>query len=397
MQSDECQTKAPQNICFLSANYPYANDSTYPFVKQLVDAIADNGCACDVIAPQSVSNNILSSRRMRPLHWKYQTSNNHTVNVYQPLFISFSNLRINKSSVSALLFTAAAKKAFKGISSHHIDIIYGHFWSSGMVAASVTRAKPIPLFVASGESAIAVHKKYSQKDIDYLKSRSTGVICVSSKNLEESKALGLIEHSPAIVIPNGVDKTKFFPRDKQEIRKKLSISEDAFIVVFVGAFIERKGIAKLSSAIKMVGSDVHSFFIGKGDIRPDCSGILHCGPLSHDRIPEYLSAADVFVLPTLAEGCSNAIVEAMACGLPIISSDLSFNDDILTTENAIRVDPNNVSAIAAAITELRDNTTLRSRMAMASLKQAQDMGIETRAERIIDFMMTCIDHQKESN
>ena len=92
-----------------------------------------------------------------------------------------------------------------------------------------------------------------------------------------------------------------------------------------------------------------SIFIGSGEQTPEIDGILFCGKLPHDQIVHYLNAADVFVLPTLAEGCSNAIIEAMACGLPIISSDLPFNDDILDAENSIRVNSLDVESIAEAI------------------------------------------------
>lgn len=394
MQSDEFQAKSwLRKICFVSAGYPYNDDYSYPFVKQLVDAIADLGYSCEVIVPQSISKNILNHKGKRPLHWKYETAAKHTVNVHQPSFVSFSNLKIKNMSISAVLSAMAVRRAFRAITDD-VEVIYGHFWGSGMCAAYITQSKPIPLFIASGESVVSVHKNYPQKCIDYLKRRSTGVICVSTKNLQESTSLGLIEKSPAIVIPNGVDKKKFYPRDKQEIRKKLDIEEDAFVVAFVGAFIERKGVERLSNAIKISGRKIHSFFIGKGGLHPDCPGILHCGPLPHDLVPEYLSAADVFVLPTLAEGCSNAIVEAMACGLPIISSNLPFNDDILTDENAIRVDPNNVEEIAAAIQKLQSNQLLRKRMSEASLRLAQTMDIQTRAKRIIGFMESCIQQKK---
>ena len=81
-----------------------------------------------------------------------------------------------------------------------------------------------------------------------------------------------------------------------------------------------------------------------------------------------MNAADVFVLPTLAEGCCNAILEAMACGLPIISSNLPFNWDILNDKNSILIDPNNINQIADAIQRLRDSPKLRSEMSEEALK-----------------------------
>ena len=94
------------------------------------------------------------------------------------------------------------------------------------------------------------------------------------------------------------------------------------------------------------------------------------------------------MLPTLAEGCCNAIVEAMSCGLPIISSNLSFNWDVLDDNNSIMVDPNDVNAIAKAIEQLRDDKELRSRMAASSLEKAKSLTIDQRARGIIDFLIT---------
>ena len=74
----------------------------------------------------------------------------------------------------------------------------------------------------------------------------------------------------------------------------------------------------------------------------------------------------MFCLPTLNEGCSNAIVEAIACGLPIISSNLPFNDDILDSSNALLVNPESVDDIASAIKQLMDNSDLRQKLAEGS-------------------------------
>ena len=57
--------------------------------------------------------------------------------------------------------------------------------------------------------------------------------------------------------------------------------------------------------------------------------ILYCGKLQHECIPELLCAADFFILPTKAEGCCNAIIAAMACGLPILCSDVCDNPSIV--------------------------------------------------------------------
>lgn len=89
----------------------------------------------------------------------------------------------------------------------------------------------------------------------------------------------------------------------------------------------------------------------------------------------------MFCLPTLNEGCSNAIVEAIACGLPIISSNLPFNDDILDSSNALLVNPESVDDIASAIKQLMDNSDLRQKLAEGSKEKAKSLWIEFRAKK----------------
>ena len=113
--------------------------------------------------------------------------------------------------------------------------------------------------------------------------------------------------------------------------------------------------------------------------------MLFEGRLLHEQIPIYLNAADVFVLPTLKEGCCNAVVEAMACGLPIISSNLAFNWDVLDETNSIMIDPQNIQQIRDAIIKLRDDSVLRKRLAEGALRKAESLTIDQRAKEIMKF------------
>ena len=76
----------------------------------------------------------------------------------------------------------------------------------------------------------------------------------------------------------------------------------------------------------------------------------------------------------------------MACGLPIISSNLPFNFDILTTNNALLIDPMNVQQIADAIKQLQEHPTLQQQMSAASMAAAKDLTIQKRVGKILDFI-----------
>lgn len=364
------------NILVVTPDYPDRYKVHYPFVKQLVDEFARQGNRCFVIAPYSITNN----KRFYPAK-EYDGE----VTVYRPNHLSFSNIEIGKFKPSDYFRRRAIKRATKWLPVKP-DVVYCHFWECAVEAYPYAKAENIPLFVATGESNISsfmVSEEVTVEMRDFIR----GVICVSSKNKEESVSLGLTTPEKCFVSPNSVNSNLFKKLNKKECRQKLGLPLDAFIVSFVGAFIERKGVKRVADAIKQIqGKTVYSCFIGRGTQEPDCDNILFKGSLPHESIPTYLNASDVFVLPTLAEGCCNAIVEAMSCGLPIISSNLPFNWDVLDDSNSIMIDPNNVNDIAEAIKTLRDNIELREKMAKLSLEKAQSLTIDQRAKDIVRFI-----------
>ena len=79
-------------------------------------------------------------------------------------------------------------------------------------------------------------------------------------------------------------------------------------------------------------------------------------------------------------------MEALSCGLPVISSDLPFNDGILDKKNSIRVNPNNVDEIAVAIQELYQNTDYKDLLSKGAVIFSENLGIDKRAQNVIKFM-----------
>ena len=190
---------------------------------------------------------------------------------------------------------------------------------------------------------------------------------------------------PIGVFPNGFNKSKFFAMDQYLARQQLNIPDDKYIIAFTGTFKESKGVRELCAALNQL-DDVYSFFMGKGDLKPDCKNILFCDSVPNDELHIYLNAADIFVLPTKGEGCCNAIIEALACGLPVISSDSSYNDDILNDDNSIRINVDDVNQIAEAIERLRQDDELRDKLASGASASAEVLDIDARAEKILKFM-----------
>ena len=376
------------HILFFASTYPHPSYPFSAFIKVLCEEMTRQGHEITVIAPQSMTSILLGRKTKLPKDVLYDVlcvdsiSHIRVLRPYVPTFGRFHGLTWRvKRYVSYRIF----KKL--GITP---DILYAHFWNNAYNALDITKSNRVPLFVATGEDKIVIDRVLNLKSIIELKKNVKGVICVSTKNKIESINLGLTVEDKCILLPNAINPELFKKKDKYECRKRLGFPKDAFIVAFSGRFVERKGVKRVSDAIKHCADEtIKSIFIGQttGDNSntPDCNGILFMGPLEQSQMPDYLNAADVFVLPSLAEGCSNSIIEAMACGLPIISSALPFNDDICTEDNSILVDPMNIHAISDAIKKMK-NDDFRNKLSKGALHTAAGLTIKERTSSILKFI-----------
>jgi len=378
------------HICVVTEECPSKEYSIYPFIEQLCNALSREYIKVSVISPQSITKSIFRGIPFEKTKSSISDTKSNAIDIYRPLTISFGSI-IFLNRLNSLLFSNAIHRGFRRIHNRP-DVIYAHFWHNGLIAYKALHKSGLPLFIASGENDIDerfVNKNRLIRDfISYVK----GVICVSTKNKNASILLGLADEEKCIVLPNGINSNLFYKKDKKKCRDIFGFNKDDFIVAFVGSFEARKGANRVAAAISRLNDKcIKSIFIGKPldgtmPYLPECDGILYCGTLSHNKVPDYLSCADVFVLPTLSEGCSNAIIEALGCGLPVVSSNLPFNTDILNESNSVLIDPINIEEIASAINELKDNPDKLDKLSQGALDTAQNLSIEMRAKNILEFI-----------
>lgn len=373
-----------KHIVFITSHYPTKDNPDQAFVQPIARGIVDAGVSCTVICPQSITRWIRYGEKRRPYEWFDETNQGKPVRILQPAFFSFSEKIVAGVSLTNLFYGLAIRRAYQK-QPQKTDAIYAHFWNSGIAASFATHGA-VPIITASGEQKIALDKdcgpRFWKKHLPGIR----GMIAVSTKNRDESRDCGLFQYNPkTTVLLNATDPALFYPMDRMEARKKLGLPLEDTIAVFVGSFEERKGPKRVLEAAKQVPG-LKLIFAGIGQDKPQSQQVLFAGAIPHEELVTYLNAADFFVLPTLAEGCCNAIIEAMACGLPVISSNRPFNDDVMTQENSIKIEPTDIDDIAQAMDKLYKDTALRQKLARGALETAAGLRIENRVRNILNFM-----------
>lgn len=148
------------------------------------------------------------------------------------------------------------------------------------------------------------------------------------------------------VIGNGVDLIKFQPIDRHQARHDLGLPDTAKVLVSVGGLVERKGFHRVIEVLLMLirqVPDLYYLVVGGASPEGDMSmalrqqvhhlgldaHVIFTGPLPPERLCVPLSAADVFVLATRNEGWANVFLEAMACGLPVVTTEVGGNAEVV--------------------------------------------------------------------
>lgn len=369
-----------RKICIIAENYPTKSEPSFPFVQQLASSLSNIDCECSVIAPQSITKVLLKRTKRKPVI-SVDKDHEREIRVIRPWIVTFSNTS-NKVllKISDWFWKKGIAYGLKHLAKP--DVLYCYFWHIGLKTSMAVKNINIPIFVQASECELTVS--------DYMKTeenlkRISGVICASSKNYDESVEAGLVLPEKTCIAVNGYRRDEFYPIKKNEARRKLGIKEDLFIVSFVGGFIPRKGIKQLCDALNRF-DDVYSIFIGSGHINPNCKNILFTGSVPHIELVNYLNCSDVFVLPTEAEGCCNAIIEAIACGLPVISSNKKFNNEIIDQTSSIRINEQSADEIYYAIKELKEDPVKREQLSIGALKKSEQLTIEKRALAIKNYI-----------
>lgn len=220
----------------------------------------------------------------------------------------------------------------------------------------------VPERPAIADTRLAVEREILEK--------AACVVATSPQEQENLRSLvsrwGRLE-----VIPCGTDTEKFRLMPKSEARAKLGLDRRSKIILYVGRFDPRKGIetaVRAAALLKAQGEDELKLLIvgGSSHHLPDAqerarienivrevgleAETLFAGQIDHDQLPLYYTAADVAVIPSHYEPFGLVAIEAMACGTPVVASDVGgLKFTIIPQETGLLVPPKDTSAFASAI------------------------------------------------
>jgi len=314
----------------------------------------------------------------RPLPAKQEIQSG--VEVMFPRFFAIPGMLRGLDSLSMALGSYFTLRRLKARGYNFID---AHFaYPDGHAATRLGRWLKLPVSVTlrgtevpqSRNPALVPKLRQVFRDADR-------IITVSDSLRQLAYTLGLAEQRGQVV-GNGVDARRFSPVDKSAARQRFGLSESAQVLITVGGLVERKGfhrvIACLPELLKK-HPELHYLIVGgacpEGDmtqaLRDQVAqlGLSNCvhflGPIAPDDLKWPLSAADVFVLSTRNEGWANVILEAMACGIPVVASDVGGNAEVVSSPELGAIVPFDdhsalTSALAAALTQDWDARIIRT-------------------------------------
>jgi UDP-glucose:(heptosyl)LPS alpha-1,3-glucosyltransferase len=222
------------------------------------------------------------------------------------------------------------------------------------------------------------------------------IVAVSNLVKEEMVRWYGCEPERITVVHNGANLAKFTAdireRHRDEMRRKLGLDEKEIMLLFVGHNYKRKGLHALIRALPMLNGTARSrlVVVGKGRRAP-CDRIAEALGVS-DRIqyagttdePEkFYAAADIFCFPSYYDPCANVVLEALACGLPVVTSTTNGSGEIITQgKEGYVVEPDDAEALAAAIRGLF-SPAFRRGASLAARRLAESRPIERNFEEIM--------------
>ncbi|OQY88555.1 MAG: glycosyl transferase [Anaerolineae bacterium UTCFX1] len=299
------------------------------------------------------------------------------------------------------------------------DIIHSHYWMSGIAAASLSDAwagAPIVhMFHTLGEMKNRIARTEAEREGAYriegekrVLRRVDRIVVATLAEMTQLRFLYKADSSKMVVIPPGVNVGRFYPIPSDEAKAYIGLKPDDRMILFVGRIEPLKGVDTLLEAMSCLqmkeSRPVHLAIIG-GDpsaspeemnaemarLKNLCEvlgldqSVVFLGVRDQDKLSYYYSAAEVVVMPSHYESFGMVALEAMACGTPVIASEVGGLAYLVRDgETGFTIPAEEPETLCEKLSWLLNDEALRRKMSAQAAAYAQDYAWEKIAKRIVD-------------
>lgn len=366
-------------ICTLTSSFPrYKGDMSGIFIYHLSKSLIDKGVEVEIICPHffgypkfEIMDGIKIHRFTYFIPEKYQKlAYGHGIlkNIHTDII---SILQLPFFLLASLLYTLWKIKKLKP------DIIHSHWMiPQGLIGIICRRILKVPcVTTVHGSDIFGLNEQWIDKfKAEVIKWSDK---CTVNSQRAKNKVMELICREDIKTIPMGVD-TEIFKRTSDVIELRRLYGKNTKIILYVGRFIDLKGVEYLIKSIPDVRNnipDIKVLLIGEGPNKKSYMNLIQelnlvecfhfINPLPQEKLIKYYSYSDLLVLPSIvndsgeSEGLGVVLLEALSCHCPVIGTDTGGISEIITNgKTGLIAEPKNAVSLAEKIEILlKDNKT----------------------------------------
>ena len=376
----ETRTRATRILLF-STVFPNAAQPTHGlFVRERMRGLPADAVEVRVVAPTPWFPFVSGLRPgLRPRVPREEVQDGAPV--LHPRFLSFPGLL--KCLDGLLLFLSTLPTLVRLRREFRFDVIDAHFvYPEGLAAALAGLVFRVPVVITlRGMLPLLAPYRLRRPQLRFALRRAARIVAVSESLRRDAVALG-VPAERVRVIGNGVDPGLFHPLDRTESRRALGLAKYGPLLVSVGTLAPRKGfhlvmeaVAKLkknwpSLRFAVVGGNgtegaMEAELRALADRLGIAGRVIFAGPRPAGELARWYSAADLFVLASGHEGCPNVVLEALACGTPVVATPVGDVPELISPASGLLVERKVESIVAgleAALQRAWDREAIAGRL-----------------------------------
>ena len=244
-----------------------------------------------------------------------------------------------------------------------IDILQAHYIPHSSIIPSIFKLKrPLVLKFHGDDGRIYPFENAFNRSLTrFMLRRADHIITVSNEIRDRLIGIGA---NPKKITPlsSGVNTELFTPQSRKEARKKFNFPLEKSMYLFIGRIHPWKGIYEIIEAARD-HPDAIFIIAGPGKIPPHPVNCWFIGQAAVKSVPDLINSADVSVLPSYTEGISNFIMESLSCEVPVITTDIGGNPEVVRHhETGLLIPPRDSRALSDAVAWMREHPDRQKEM-----------------------------------